>query len=333
MDQLLSAEFAIIAFVQSLGTWMVPLMKAFTFLSTVEFYLLWMPLLYWCWDATLGLRMGIMLMLTAGLNEALKMAFRRPRPYWIPGSEQQIQAMSAEESFAFPSGHAQQAMSLWGLLAASLRRNWMWAIALLVALFNGLSRVYLGVHYLSDVLVGWALGGVLLWAFLRLEAPVAGWWARQTWRVQLAASLLASIAVLSLALLARASLGDWQVPGAWFETALAQTGEPIDPLAAENAVDAAGVLLGMACGATWLARRGWFRASGPAAKRLLRYVMGLLGLLGLWFGGRALLPEATSATVYGLRYLRSAVVGVWVSAAAPALFVRLGLAERSASGS
>jgi hypothetical protein len=137
-----------------------------------------------------------------------------------------------------------------------------------------------------------------------------------------------------LSALSLLSLGDWQVPAAWAQNALAATGETIDPLTPKYAFTSAGVLFGMGAGAAWLARAGGFRSDGPASKRLARYLLGMVGLLVLWFGLDAVLPHDASLLSLGLRYLSAALAGVWVSAVAPALFLRLNLAERSArSGS
>lgn len=79
--------------------------------------------------------------------------------------------------YAFPSGHATQAAAVWGAYAflASLaltswpRKVTAWTIAVIVSGLIGLSRLYLGVHWLSDVAAGWALGGLWLFALLALR--------------------------------------------------------------------------------------------------------------------------------------------------------------------
>ena len=70
---------------------------------------------------------------------------------------------------SFPSGHATQAVAIYGMLALvlSMRRPvrvrvWLWAVAALIALVVGASRVYLGAHWMSDVLGGYALGATWL---------------------------------------------------------------------------------------------------------------------------------------------------------------------------
>lgn len=101
----------------------------------------------------------------AVLNELLKNVFHRARP------EAALRLVSVE-SLSFPSGHAMVASIFYltiGLLLSRLtqrRREKAYVIgmAILLTVLTGLSRVYLGVHYPTDVLAGWAAG--IAWALL-----------------------------------------------------------------------------------------------------------------------------------------------------------------------
>jgi undecaprenyl-diphosphatase len=99
---------------------------------------------------------------SAGLGEVLKLLFARPRPHLFPW-------LTGARGWSFPSGHTLTATVLGGLLAWLMgrrldgwRRVALWVGAGLWVVLVGLSRVYLGVHYPSDVLASLAVGGLCL---------------------------------------------------------------------------------------------------------------------------------------------------------------------------
>jgi len=102
-------------------------------------------------------------MIGAGLlNITLKLAFKRPRP--VPFFN-----LSAPETYSFPSGHSLTSAVFFGALAAIVTarikskrvRLAIWIVSTAMFLLIGLSRIYLGVHYTTDVIAGFA--AALIW--------------------------------------------------------------------------------------------------------------------------------------------------------------------------
>jgi membrane-associated phospholipid phosphatase len=105
-----------------------------------------------------------------GLTVVFKAVLGRARPPLA-------QAVAAADGYGFPSGHAAAAAAVCGAAAwlCTIRmRSWrgriaVWTAAAMVAALVGISRVYLGVHWMTDVIGGWAFG--IMW----LAVVVSGW--------------------------------------------------------------------------------------------------------------------------------------------------------------
>ena len=106
---------------------------------------------------------------SAILTNSIKAVIDRSRP-------PTFQWIGTASGSSFPSGHAADAVAVYGVLAALLaaatpfwtRKVGVWVAAAVICAVVGMSRLYLGVHWLTDVLGGIALGG--LWLFTYLTA-------------------------------------------------------------------------------------------------------------------------------------------------------------------
>jgi undecaprenyl-diphosphatase len=110
-------------------------------------------------DLTLIIVLGVA---GAGIaNVILKLLFHRDRPSsWHP--------MIVESGFSFPSGHAMlSAAAITAIVIALWRTKWRWPALIIGGLFVllvGVSRLYLGVHYPSDIIAGWCVS--IAWVVL-----------------------------------------------------------------------------------------------------------------------------------------------------------------------
>ena len=310
----------IVALQATSGGLLSSLMSSFTFLGTELFYLLVMPAILWCYDAGLGVRTGILLLSSSSLNAILKLALGLPRPFWV---DRAIQVPQPESSFGLPSGHAQNAVAVWGYLAFRLRRWWATALAIVLILGISLSRPYLGVHFAADVLAGWIIGGLVLVVFVLFEDRVSRWFSGQSLAVRLVAAGLGAISLLAAGGLVYQMVASRPVPAEWIENYLRAVpgASGFEAMSPSGLIGAAGALFGFAIGAVLLDAWGRFDARlGDVWRRTARFLVGVVGVLVLFVGLSAIFPEGET-----FRYLRYALVGFWISYGAPRVFSIAGI--------
>jgi hypothetical protein len=263
----------------------------------------------------------LILTFSQGVNSALKIAFHNPRPYWI---NREIMPLEINSSFGMPSGHAQNAVCICGLLAWAIRRPWAWALAIGLCLFIGISRLYLGVHFPRDIIVGYAVGLLILVAFLGVESLASNQLRSLNFRQKVVVSFLASMGIIALYALGWMAVEDWMVPDSWTTIAFAATGIPIAPQNPLEPFEIAGVLFGIAAGYSLLLEKGGYEKEASAAKCLICYIAGIACLMCIWYGLGVFHPGLPEE--YIMVYIRSMLAGAWVTAGAPLLFIRLRLA-------
>jgi membrane-associated phospholipid phosphatase len=327
----------IVALQGAVGNWFIPPMRFFSYLGTEEFFLLVLPLVYWSVDSALGLRVGFILVTSNLLNYVGKLAFVGPRPYW---ASREVRALwLTETTFGVPSGHSQIPMTVWGMFAVYAKRTWFWVVALVVIFFIGFSRMYLGVHFPHDVLVGWLIGAVILWAFAVFWKPAGEWIGKKTLSQQILAAFLVSLLFIALGYGTWILRSGYQIPEEWVANALFAGASEPEPVDANSIFTSAGTFFGMAAGAAWIISKGGFQVSSgvhslandPLAKRAIRYVIGLFGVLVLYMGLGALFPRGDDFIFYLLRYIRYVLIGWWVTGGAPWIFVRFKLSDPAKS--
>jgi len=274
----------------TLGPEMLGVMEFITFFGSEGFVLAMLPLIYWCVNRESGARIGITVLFSAFLNLWVKVLFHQPRPYNLDPSLK----LSSETSYGFPSGHSQTSLTFWGGTLSILPRLIGILAFAIIPLLVGLSRLYLGVHFPTDVLGGWALGAIVLGIYFglgsKIEALLHHWDLRS--RIILISALTLGMNFLMPE--------DTRMGGAFFGSAV-----------------------GFALASRFLR----FSAKGGIGKKALRYVLGLASLLVIYILPKFLIKDTALSQQALVRFIRYGCVGLWVAFGAPWCFFKLGLVE------
>ena len=251
--------------------------------------------MYWCVNKSQGLYLLSVGCLGTTVNQFLKLACRVPRPWVRDPNFTIVESARADATgYSFPSGHTQNAVGTFGCLAMGAKRRWLQILFVVLAVLTSFSRMYLGVHTPSDVLVSAAIAAVMVLVmyplFRNLEAhPERGFW------------ILLGLFAVNVLFVLYANL--WEFPA------------DVDPAnldhGVKNAAKLMGALLGMAVG-YWIDMK-WIRFKPEATfvGQILKCVLGLAIVLAIKEGLKPVLGSGSvsSAVRYGLVTLFAA--GIW----------------------
>ncbi len=273
----------ILHFVQG---WSSPVLdKLFVALSALGsevFYLAVIPVLYWCVNKKTGYRLAVVFLLSVFGNNYLKMLFHTLRP-----SPDEFRVMAPESSYAFPSGHSQGSATFWVLLAQAARSRLLWAVAVILTLGVGISRLYLGVHWPVDVGGGWLIG--LLFALVGWRVALS-----LEERVRLDFPVLQLLLAAGLPLLLLLIADD------------------------DSSLKIAGFLAGISAGYVLEEVALDFRPRARFTAQLIKVLIGLGVMVLILEGLKQVLPVASEFLV-----LRYAAAGFWGTFLAPVTFTWL----------
>jgi hypothetical protein len=257
---------------------------AFSGMGSTLGYLVLFCMLWWGVSWRLGARLFAVLVLSVYLNAVVKDWVAQPRPFEYAA----VESVTRPDEFGFPSGHAQHAALVWSVLAVHFRKRWFTLFAASMAFLIGFSRVHLGVHFPTDVLGGWILGGILAAAYARW----ADTFFERADRLNFGKKLTLGLGVPMVL------------------TALHGT---------RNTAMVLGALAGALSGLVLARRQRLYPDEERAPRRRERLLLGLVGLPALYLALLALSPEESSRFYYLYLWVRFATIGLWVSYLVPKL--------------
>ena len=285
------------------------IIKSITALGTEVFYLPVILFIFWWADEKQGLRFGILILVAAWINSFVKDLWKQPRPFNLDPSL----GLAYEPTYGAPSGHAQQSLAFWVAFAAWLSNKWkeerparkkliIWAVSIFMVLLIAYTRLYLGVHFPTDIFAGWIFAGLVLAVYFLFGPRLQEFFGTKGVRFQ---NIAAAVVVMIMNGLYPQ---DRMLPA---------------------------VLLGFCLGYTQMKKRFPFCARAEINGKkpglsiiILRSVTGLAGVAIIYLGLKLIFP-AEGSSYYELgRFVRYCAIGFWASAGAPLVFQRIKLASR-----
>lgn len=291
------------------------LFKGITFLGTETAIMIVLCLLYWCFDKEISKKVAIATFFSLLLTNSVKSMFNRLRPFQMSpdtiecrdksilskdlnGNYYKITGETGEylasSSSSFPSGHSTTASSFYNSFAYQLKKKRYWIISTILCLLVMISRMSLGVHFLTDVLVGYfiGLGLISLYFFLKKKTNE---------------SMIVEIIFISI-------FGILTF---------------ISPIYSDNPKDLFSVFgstLGFVLGSYLESKHVNFRYTKSIWKNILRFIIGFVLLLGIRYALKLTYSWAFEEGTYlcsicdMIRYFAMVFVGIYVY---PLLFKKL----------
>lgn len=253
--------------------------------------------MYWCIDHRTGAKLSVLFLFSAYLNDAAKAVAGQPRPFEY---DPRVRALASAGGGGFPSGHAQHAVVIWGYLASRFGAPWVWVAAGLLIFVISLSRIYLGVHFPTDLPGGWLLGVMLLLIYNWVEPMIVA----RMMKKGISGQVCFALAIPAFLIV-------------------------VTPAGTKSGLTAAAALMGMGVGMVLERRWVGFQAGGPWWKRFVRLVIGMAVSVVLWEGLRSAFASLEPQSVF--RLVRYGLLGLWASLGAPWIFHRLKLVEAGIS--
>ena len=157
------------------------IVKLLAFLGAEAGLLMVVLIVMFCWKKEAGQRLALIVVAVNMWLPMIKAVVLRLRPYMEHPDRVEALTLKGksdaeksvlEQGYSFPSMHSASIPALYFSLANEAKKRWLWILASALTLLVGISRSVAGMHYPTDVLVGWALGFVVMGIFFLLDRYV-----------------------------------------------------------------------------------------------------------------------------------------------------------------
>ena len=235
--------------------------------------------IYWCFNKEMGYWLCWCISVGNLVVNSVKGIFKVERPVGCEGIRTLRE--STATGYSFPSGHTQACANLYTAIARAVNRKRFWTLAFVLPALVGISRLYLGVHWPTDVIAGYAIG---------IAVPLLLWLVYRKYAKYKPAMFLISALLFTPFCLLTGNVADF--------------------------FKSFGFAIGLAIGAYIETKYIKFDIDGvPAKKKAIRFVGGLFFIIAVYAGMKLLLPANNLVAFVRYLCIPLAATAVW-----PAIF-------------
>ncbi|MGE6536434.1 phosphatase PAP2 family protein [Bacillus luti] len=170
------------------GSALTTFFKLVSSVANETLYLIIISILYWCVSKRKAFHMIVMLCFSGYMGIVVKEFMKIPRPYTYDG----IQALYEKSAagYSFPSTHVQLATTFWGSFMILCKKRIIWIIGIIFIISVATSRVYLRVHWLSDIIGAILMSVVVIYLYIKVTVELSDRKFISLQRIVLAVSLI-----------------------------------------------------------------------------------------------------------------------------------------------
>ncbi|MDH5401913.1 MAG: phosphatase PAP2 family protein [Candidatus Heimdallarchaeota archaeon] len=295
------------------------IMSFFTHIGSIEGYILLICGIHWLYNKNVGVRAGVALLISAILNHTLKIIIKNPRPFIESGETDKywakpfLEADESELGYSTPSGHAMGSSTFFSYIYLKNKSRKSLIISFIFIFMIGISRPYLGVHYLEDVLLGWMIGILVTLLVFKVEPVIPTIWNKQSESVKYIILLVPAL----LTTIISGVVTNYSEDGTAYVTL-------------------SGILSGALFGYVYELKANDFDEDYDEVYiGILRYILGIVLVFSFQIGLDeifAIISDDYSLLGYILRLIRYFLIGFSITYLAPFLFVKLNLAKTRIEG-
>ena len=178
-------EVSLIEWLQANFSSLGSIVKLLAFLGAESGLMMVVLIVMFCWKKETGQKLALVTVCVNMWLPMIKAVVLRPRPYMdypdrvealtLAGKDAAEKGVVAQ-GYSIPSMHSASIPALYFVLANEAKKKWLFVLAAILTVLVGVSRVVAGMHYPTDVLVGWILGFVVIGIFALLDKYVQKEW-------------------------------------------------------------------------------------------------------------------------------------------------------------